>query len=182
MASLYDIGFPTLSGILKTELAILKKAEAWAAEKGIKTSELTEARIYEDMHPLHFQVLIILNTTRSAITQITGRELPPLEKPELTMDESFALLEETIKIFEEVQPEKITVKENDTVTLSTKVKQFPMPAIAFVQEYALPNAFFHLNMTYAILRMKGVPVGKMDYLKNFWRRVDFGDQSSGKSS
>lgn len=32
-------------------------------------------------------------------------------------------------------------------------------------KFAFPNFFFHVAMAYAILRMKGVPLGKMDYLQ-----------------
>jgi len=33
--------------------------------------------------------------------------------------------------------------------------------------YALPNFFFHIQTAYAILRMKGVPLGKRDFLTAF---------------
>lgn len=36
-----------------------------------------------------------------------------------------------------------------------------------VLTHGLPNYFFHLNAGYAILRSKGVPVGKKDYLSSF---------------
>lgn len=31
----------------------------------------------------------------------------------------------------------------------------------------MPNLFFHLQTVYAILRMKGVPLSKLDYLLAF---------------
>jgi hypothetical protein len=31
----------------------------------------------------------------------------------------------------------------------------------------VPNFFFHLNIAYAILRSKGVPLGKRDYIGSF---------------
>lgn len=38
---------------------------------------------------------------------------------------------------------------------------------AYLSCFVLPNAYFHLQTTYAILRMKGVPLGKMDFLTSF---------------
>ncbi len=32
---------------------------------------------------------------------------------------------------------------------------------------AVPNLFFHLTTAYAILRSKGVPLGKKDYIGSF---------------
>lgn len=33
--------------------------------------------------------------------------------------------------------------------------------------HALPNLYFHLTTAYSILRAKGVPLGKKDYLGGF---------------
>lgn len=40
---------------------------------------------------------------------------------------------------------------------------------AYILNYALPNVFFHLQTTYAILRARGVPLGKSDYLGGFMK-------------
>ncbi len=34
----------------------------------------------------------------------------------------------------------------------------------FLQGFALPNFFFHVTTAYAILRHKGIQIGKMDFL------------------
>ncbi len=45
-----------------------------------------------------------------------------------------------------------------------------LPAKAYIFNYALPNFFFHVQTTYAILRNKGVPLGKQDYLSSFMKQ------------
>ncbi|KAI0593968.1 hypothetical protein F4775DRAFT_575596 [Biscogniauxia sp. FL1348] len=170
MSSLYELGFPTLISVLNAQKELLKKTQAYAAEKGISTSELVEARLYEDMYPLATQVVVTAATAGNTVTQLTGKEVAPLEKRDLTLDECLAVLDETLKVVEAVTPEAVTVRESDTVVLKTAPQDFRLRADAFVQEYAIPNLFFHLNMSYAILRMKGVPLGKLDYLKGFWRK------------
>ncbi|MDV0440794.1 DUF1993 family protein, partial [Xanthomonas sacchari] len=37
----------------------------------------------------------------------------------------------------------------------------------YILQFALPNFFFHVTTAYDILRHKGVPVGKRDYLGPF---------------
>jgi len=37
-----------------------------------------------------------------------------------------------------------------------------MPAAQWLTVFGTTNIYFHLSMVYAILRMKGVPIGKMD--------------------
>jgi len=34
----------------------------------------------------------------------------------------------------------------------------------FLKHFSLPNFFFHVTMTYALLRHGGVELGKIDYL------------------
>lgn len=40
-----------------------------------------------------------------------------------------------------------------------------MPGLKYVQEFGLPNFYFHSSMVYALFRGKGAPIGKWDYLK-----------------
>ena len=35
---------------------------------------------------------------------------------------------------------------------------------AYVQNFFLPNLFFHVSTAYNLARMQGVPVGKRDYM------------------
>ena len=37
---------------------------------------------------------------------------------------------------------------------------------AFLTGFALPNFFFHVTTTYALLRKEGVAIGKPDYLQH----------------
>ena len=39
-----------------------------------------------------------------------------------------------------------------------------MTSTDYFVEQAMPNLFFHLAMTYAILRHNGVDIGKRDYI------------------
>lgn len=36
--------------------------------------------------------------------------------------------------------------------------------LSYVTDFALPNFYFDITMAYALLRIKGVPLGKMDFL------------------
>jgi hypothetical protein len=45
-----------------------------------------------------------------------------------------------------------------------------MSASDYFMEHVLPNFYFHLSHTYAILRHNGVPLGKRDYLGTLSQR------------
>ena len=40
----------------------------------------------------------------------------------------------------------------------------PFTAEGFLMSFSLPNFFFHATTAYDVLRMKGLPLGKPDYL------------------
>ncbi|MGH6874404.1 MAG: DUF1993 family protein, partial [Aestuariivirgaceae bacterium] len=42
--------------------------------------------------------------------------------------------------------------------------KMPFTATNFVLSFSLPNLFFHATTAYDMLRMKGVPIGKANFL------------------
>jgi hypothetical protein len=42
--------------------------------------------------------------------------------------------------------------------------KLPFTAEDFLLSFSVPNFYFHASMTYGILRSKGVPLGKRDFL------------------
>ncbi len=46
------------------------------------------------------------------------------------------------------------------------IRDFKMPFTAegFLMSFSLPNFYFHATTAYDILRSKGVPLGKRDYM------------------
>ena len=39
-----------------------------------------------------------------------------------------------------------------------------LPGMDYVNEFLMPNFYFHLVTAYNIMRMKGVPLGKVNYM------------------
>ena len=50
------------------------------------------------------------------------------------------------------------------VLFSVGDRKLPFTAEGFLQTFSLPNFFFHATTAYDILRSKGVPLGKRDFL------------------
>ena len=56
-------------------------------------------------------------------------------------------------------------KEDKDITFPAgRDKTRTMKGEAYLRHWMLPNFFFHVTMTYAILRHNGVELGKSDYL------------------
>jgi uncharacterized protein len=56
-------------------------------------------------------------------------------------------------------------RANETITFPIGGgRETSLPARDFLLTFILPNIYFHVTTTYAILRANGVPLGKSDYL------------------
>ncbi|KAI1821171.1 hypothetical protein F4861DRAFT_542217 [Xylaria intraflava] len=169
MATFYDSVIPTLINALKTEQHLLTKGEAFAAEKNVPFTEFLEARLAPDMWNLSQQVTISTVHSAGFIAKVVGGDIsiPPLGPASL--EDAKKYLAETIAILESVKPESINGQEEKIITayLSADVPAAPMKAFDYALGYLTPQLYFHFTTLYAILRSKGVPIGKKDFISNF---------------
>jgi len=164
MASLYDITIPTFLRGFETLSAILEKGRAYAAEQGWDESELTGARLIEDMAPLTAQVQRCSDTAKGVAVRIGEVANVAMPDEEVTLDDLQARIARTVQFLREVPRDCLDAREDSTVILPTRSGEVSLIARDYATAYALPNFYFHLTTAYALLRMKGVPIGKPDYL------------------
>lgn len=166
MASLYDVSIAVITKVLRTELAILKKGAEYAQKNGISDETLLSSRIHEDMLPLSQQVVFVTGTADKAIERLTGTASPGPSKKE-TLEDLYAMINHTLTQLASVGPETVQAADGTRIPCKLGPKSYTASALEYVQGYTIPNEYFHLDMTYAILRKLGVPLGKADYLTEF---------------
>ncbi|EME81040.1 uncharacterized protein MYCFIDRAFT_86443 [Pseudocercospora fijiensis CIRAD86] len=161
--TLYDLSVPILVRSLENLKGVLQKGEQWAKDNGKSESELLEARIVDDMKPLTFQIQTCSDTAKGILFRIGGEENTPMEDNEKSLADLYARIDATVKILRAAKKEKFSAPDTKCV-----VKMGPHEAeftgIGYLQKFVIPNFFFHYATAYDILRSKGVPVGKSDYL------------------
>lgn len=162
--SLYDLTIPIFIRHLESLDAILSKGEAFATEKGIDPSELLNARLYEDMAPLISQIQRVSDSAKGTAVRLGGVENVVMADEEKTFADLHARIAKTIAFLKTVPRDAIDGKEEAKVTLQTPRQTFDFTGRSFVQTFVLPNFYFHMTTAYGLLRMKGVPLGKLDYL------------------
>lgn len=164
MPSLYDVTIPAFLRGFATLSAILEKGRAHAAEQSWDESELTQARLIEDMAPLTAQVQRCSDTAKGLAVRIGQVENVAMADEEVTLDDLQARIEKTVQFLREVPREAFEGREDATVVLPTPSGDIPFTARDYAIGFAIPNFYFHLTTAYDLLRMKGVPIGKLDYL------------------
>jgi len=162
--SLYEASIPVFARALRNLTAILDKGAGFAAEKGLEPATLTQARLVADMDPLPQQVWRASDSAKGAAARLTGTEVPRFPDTEKSFPELKQRIAKTVSYLDSVQPAQFAGAEQRTVTLKFGSESMDFTAKSYLLDFALPNFFFHVTMAYAILRHKGVPIGKMDFL------------------
>ena len=143
--------------------AILGASVEYAAQAGLSDSDLLGSRLAPDMFPLVKQVQIATDNAKGAAARLGAVE--PLVLPD---DETTVV--QLIERIEKVEVYLATFTREQFEGADTRVITLPyfpgkyMTGHNYVTEHALANFFFHVTMSYAILRMVGVPLGKGDYI------------------
>ncbi|RYD54159.1 MAG: DUF1993 domain-containing protein [Sphingomonadales bacterium] len=161
---LYDITVPAFLRGFAAMAAFLDKGRAWADENGIAHEDLLNARIFEDMAPLTSQVQRVSDGAKLATARLAGIDGPAMPDTEASFNELQARIAGTVDFIKSVPREKIDGREDAEIVLKLPNNELRFTGRSYVTGFALPNFYFHVTAAYSILRMKGVPVGKRDYL------------------
>ncbi|KAL4745354.1 hypothetical protein BDW72DRAFT_198729 [Aspergillus terricola var. indicus] len=167
MSALHTYAVTPLIRGLKALTAILKKAEEHAKANNIPLEDLVNASLIADMKPLSFQVFIAANTAVKLVSRATFVEPPAQSDTDKTFDDFYKRIDEALAALEKVDPQALAANEGKTFKAPLGPKEYEFTPESYTNGYAVPNFFFHLVTAYDILRAKGVPVGKLDYLTDF---------------
>ena len=141
----------------------LNTATDYAKSKNFDPDVFLTLRLAPDQFPLTRQVQIACDTVKLAAGYLTGKPMPAQEDNEKTLAELQARVRSTITLLDGLTPK-------DFEGAATRVVSQPrwkgewMTGADYLMEHAIPNFFFHLTTTYALLRHNGVALGKRDYL------------------
>ena len=166
--SLYAASVPVFKQMLNSMSAVLAKAEAHAAAKNIDPNALLQARLFPDMFTLIRQVQIAAEFARGASARLAGVEVPKAEDQEKTFADLQALIGKAVAFLDGLTAAQIDGQEGREIILrpgTPKEKKFT--GQTYLLSYALPQFFFHVTTTYAILRHSGVEIGKRDYMGSY---------------
>ncbi|KAK2760745.1 hypothetical protein FQN54_001981 [Arachnomyces sp. PD_36] len=166
MTSLYDRTVPIFIRGLENLSACLEKATATAAEAGTSEKELLETRLSPDMYGLAFQVQRVSDSAKNSINRMSNFKFAALaiEDNETTFPELQERIKKTLDYLKTVKPEDVNGNEEEHIKFKVGPNEAEFVVKNYVADFAVPNFYFHISIAYAILRSKGIPVGKMDFL------------------
>ncbi|TMJ26813.1 MAG: DUF1993 domain-containing protein [Alphaproteobacteria bacterium] len=162
--TLYD---STVGSFLQTLGAVegfLAKGLAHCKEKNVDPNEIVEARLFADMLPFRFQVVAVAHHSAGAIAGAKAGAFAPPGPSTADYAGLQKLVSDAKQSLGAVKPEEVNALEGKDVLFSVRDMKLPFKAEGFLMTFSMPNFHFHATTAYDILRSKGVPIGKRDYM------------------
>lgn len=162
--SMHQSSIPIFIRTLTNLKAILAKGAAYAQARKIDESVLLQARLYPDMLPLTSQIQIAADQARAGADRLSGTEPASWEDNEKTFAELMVRLDRTIAHLQSLTEAQFEGAETRSITRPVRGQPRTFTGVTYLQQFVLPNLFFHTTTAYAILRHNGLEIGKADFL------------------
>lgn len=162
--SMHALSADVFSHSLTSLSRILEKGLAHATQRKFDPAVLLAARLAPDMLPLTRQVQIACDVAKNGIARLAGQDPPRFEDNETSFEQLHARIARTLDYIKSVPASALAESETRDIRVPAGERTFEFKGLDFLQRWALPNAFFHITMAYAILRHNGVELGKADFL------------------
>jgi uncharacterized protein len=139
---------------------ILDVGEAHVADIDAALAE----RLAPDMFPLGTQVAFACNQPRGFAQWCAGQPVSNLDPEVQRIAVARGHIRDTRAMVAAIDADDARLDETKRTGLGPGV-YCETSARLYVSDYLLPNFYFHISITYAILRRLGVPLGKADYMR-----------------
>ncbi len=164
--SLYDLSVVNYLQTLGAMEGFLAKGLSHFQGSNADPNAVLDEKLRGDMLPFKFQVWATAHHSAGRDQGREGRRVRPPSPIPATMD--YAGLQKAVtearEALQQVKAADVDATQGKDVTFQLPTMKIPFTAEGFLLSFSLPNFYFHATTAYDILRNKGVPMGKRDFL------------------
>lgn len=158
---------------MKKQLGQLEKwlaaAAAYADSRSFDPNVFAGLRLAPDQFALARQVQTTCDSAKLCAARLTGKEAPVHSDTEQTLEDLATRVRAVISYLEDFSAKDFEGAATRVIT-QPRWEGKIMSGADYFLEHAVPNFYFHLTHSYAILRHNGVSIGKRDYLGSLTQR------------
>jgi hypothetical protein len=163
--SLYDATVASYLQILGAVSGVMERGLAHCQAAGIDPAEIVETRLCGDMLPFRFQIVSVTHHSRGAIQGAkAGLFQPPPDLGPLDYVALQKLVADAQSDLARLTRDDVNALEGRDMVFQVRDRTIPFTAENFLMSFSLPNFYFHAATAYDILRWKGAPLGKRDFM------------------
>jgi len=138
---------------------LLKSAQTHFTE----SESFLQERIIADMLPFGTQIAFTCNQPRNFALWGDSKPMDNLDPEVQSLVQAYKHIENTKGLLSDINVEDEKLEEITRIDLGQGL-YFEISGDAYVNNFLMPNFYFHMVTAYDILRMLGVPIGKRDYM------------------
>lgn len=163
--SLYDATVENFKQGLSALEQILGRALTHFQQQGSPLGEIIDARLAPDMLPFSFQIVSVAHHSMGAIHGARqGLFQPPSAPAGLDFAGLQALVAQAREGLGLLTPDVVNALQGKDMVFQLGERRLSFLAEDFLLSFSIPNFYFHATTAYDLLRLRGMPLGKRDYL------------------
>ncbi|MDP3740566.1 MAG: DUF1993 domain-containing protein [Hyphomonadaceae bacterium] len=163
--SLYDASAALFIQTLGAVDGFLGRSLKHFQEHNIDPEVVVETRLFSDMLPFRYQIQAAIGHSLGALQGVkSGVFNPPHGNPATDYAGLQKEVADAIAALKAMTPADVNALEGKDVAFNLGERSLPFIGENFLLTFSLPNFHFHATTAYDILRQKGVPLGKRNYL------------------
>ncbi|KAF9694719.1 hypothetical protein EKO04_007235 [Ascochyta lentis] len=168
----YGTTVPVLRNISITAINTVRAAQAEQSKGNMPSDQEILDSQFGDMLPFRMQPVLL---AKFAVAALEHLKLPQVDVPALrsdfkTLDEVIELFEGLKKVYENIDEKAYNDAALKSVDIPIQSKGITLHMTGFADYYhgfVIPNAYFHANAMYMLLRSAGFKLGKGVYIGSF---------------
>src|SRR4051812_31217150 len=162
--SMHAMSHEVFKKSLSQLLHVMEKGVANAKARNFDPNVFVSQRLAPDMLPFARQVQLASDFAKNSMARLAGIDPPKFEDNEATIDELVTRVKKTLEYIGTVSAAALDGSEERDIRIPLRDRTLEMKGLPFLQNWALPNFFFHHVTAYNLLRHNGVDIGKRDFL------------------
>jgi hypothetical protein len=162
--SFYDLTVGSYTQIVEAAAGVLQKGADHCQEKGVGLDDVIATCLIDGMANFHFQVVCITHHSLEALKAMKSGEFLPPNYEQRDYAGLQSLTRDTLETLKGMDPEEVNGLADGNLVFKLGGNEIPFSNRNFALSFSLPNFYFHATTAYDILRSKGVPLGKRDFL------------------
>jgi hypothetical protein len=148
------------SSRLDTLSHLLEIAESHFADD---VESILQRRIAPDMFPFSTQIAFVCNQPRNFALWCLGQPANNLNPNVASLVEARGHISSTKELLASINVADSKLSELHRIDLGQGL-YVELSGLSYVDDFLIPNFYFHITTAYNILRMAGAPIGKRDFM------------------
>lgn len=151
----------SIQTIFQSRLATLEHLLKTAKTHFSDDESFLQKRIVADMLPFGTQIAFTCNQPRNFALWSEGKPANNIDPEVISLTQAYEHIAQTQALLVDISVEDQKLAEITRIDLGDSL-YLELSGIDYINEFLMPNFYFHLVTAYDILRMAGVPISILD--------------------